>query len=97
MGLTYADSAALMTDLDFRGRIKVAALHFASYITGEDPGTAAHNTRFKWAQQTLSAPDMVAVQVQPVVVGDPNVQAQGSSIPDDQLQSAVETAIQKLL
>jgi hypothetical protein len=95
--LDYAGSSDLMNDMTFRGRVKVAALHFAGYVLGEDPGVPAHNTRVKWSQATLINPDFAAAQIAPVVVGDPNVQSQGAAIPDDQLQSAVEEAVGKLL
>jgi len=95
--LDYAGSADLMNDMAFRGRIKVAMLHFAAYVLGEDSGVPAHNTRVKWSQNALIQPDFVAGQIAPVVVGDPSVQSQGASIPDDQLQSATEAAINKIL
>ena len=37
MALTYENSAALMNDMVFRGRVKVAGLKYSSYILGEDP------------------------------------------------------------
>lgn len=95
--LDYSDSAALMVDPDFIARIKVACLNFAAYIAGEDPGATAHNTRYKWAQSTLVAADAAAVTVAPTVVMDPNVQAQGPGITDKDLQTAVETAWNKVM
>jgi hypothetical protein len=95
--LDYDSSAKLMNDMDFRGRIKVACLHFASYIQGEEPTVAAHNTRYQWAQQTMMNPDMAAARFAPAVVGDPNVQSLGDTIDDASLQTATETAIQKQL
>ena len=97
MALTYSDSAALMLDQDFRGRIKVSALHYANTVNGEPPNTPAHNTRYKWAQQAMLSPDSTATQLQPVVVMDDTVQAQGAAISDTDLQTAVEYAIQKLI
>lgn len=97
MALTYADSAALMNDPAFRDRIKVACLTYANYIVGEPPTVAAHNTRVKWAQQTLVAPDVAAGMVAPTVVMDAAVQEQGSAIDDPGLQSATENAVNKLI
>jgi hypothetical protein len=97
MALTYEQSAALMNDAAFRGRIKVCVLHFANYIFDEAPNALAHNTKFKWAQNAIVQPDMVATQVQPVVVMDAAVQGSGSSIDDATLQSATENALLKLL
>jgi hypothetical protein len=95
--LDYTASANLMNDPTFRGRIKVSCLHFAVYISGEPLNTPAHNTRFRWAQDCFGNPDGKAMQVQPSVVMDDNVQAQGDAIDDSGLQTAVETAIQNFL
>ena len=95
--MTYEESAALMVDMDFRGRIKVACLTFATYIGGEDPATPAHSTRTKWAQNAMINPDVAAASVQPPTVMDAKVQAAGAAITDADLQSAVETTINKLL
>jgi len=95
--LDYDSSAQLMNDFAFRGRIKVACLHFATYVAGESPSTPAHNTRFRWAQECIQAPDVKAQAVQPAVVMDPGVQAAGDTISDAALQTATETAIQNFL
>jgi hypothetical protein len=95
--MTYDESAALMTDIEFRGRVKVACLKFADSILNEATGTPAHNTRVKWAQQTTVAPDLVASQVQPPVVMDSAVQTAGSAITDAALQGSVEAVVQKML
>ena len=97
MALSYSDSADLMNDTVFRGRIKVAALHFANYVMGESPGTSSHNTRFKWAQAAYLMPDQTAMNLQPIVVMDSNVQAQGAAVDDPTLQTAVETAINTII
>jgi hypothetical protein len=98
MAMTYTESATLMIDMQFRGRIKVACLTFASYITGEEPTTPAHNTRIKWAQQCFASPDASAAQIQPTVVMDSKVQeAGGDAISDADLQSAVETSVNKII
>jgi hypothetical protein len=91
--LDYTNSALLMNDMTFRGRVKVACLKFATYIQGEPDITPAHNTRFKWAQNTIANPDQTAGAVAPSVVMDPAVQSAGDTIDDASLQSAVENAI----
>lgn len=95
--LTYEQSAQLMTDLQFRGRCKVACLKFADAIMHENAATAGHNTRTKWAQQTLQQPDQVAGQVQPPTVMDPAVQESGATVTDNALQGAVEAVVQKMM
>ena len=104
MALSYEQSAELMNNPAFRGRIKVCCLKYADYIVGEATSTPAHNTRYRWAQQTFASPDISATQVTPTVVMDPAVQAGDidtetgdSTIDDAALQSATENAINKML
>lgn len=97
MALTYEDSAALMRDSVFVSRVKVACLTYAAYILGEATDVAAHNTRVRWAQQTMQTPDTVAQNIAPAVVMDPSVQVEGGEIDDAGLQAATETAVNKLL
>lgn len=98
MAMDYAASAALMVDMEFRGRVKVACIKFADFILLEDASVAAHNTRAKWANQTMTMPDASASQVTPPVVMDPAIQdAGGAAVTDAALQSAVEAAVNKML
>jgi hypothetical protein len=97
MAMTYDESAALMNDMAFRGRIKVSALKYADSILGEPTGTPAHNTRLRWASNCEQNPDMTATQLQPPVVMDGAVQAAGSTIDDTALQGSVEAVVNKLL
>lgn len=94
--MTYEESSSLMQDGAFQQRIKVAVLQLADYIHGEDPTTPAHNTRYVWSQKAFLNPDVVASQIQPVVVIDANVQQYGGTITDDLLYAAVEASIKKL-
>jgi hypothetical protein len=93
----YTESAALMVDVAFRGRIKVAGLKYSTYILGEDPVTPAHNSRYKWAQNFALQPDMVASQIQPMVVMDAQVQTDGAAISDAALQTSVEFVVNKII
>jgi hypothetical protein len=97
MALTYEQTYALMSDTTFRGRVNIACVNFARYITDEAPNTTAHATRIKWAQNTLLNPEVAVNQVIPTVVTDSAVQTDGAAITDAALQSAVETAVNKLL
>lgn len=97
MALSYEQSADLMKDGVFQGRIKVACLKYADYIIGEPANVQGHSTRVKWAQQCMLLPDSAAQQVTPTVVMDVAVQEQGATIEDAALQSATENAINKML
>jgi hypothetical protein len=98
MALSYDETAQLMKDATFRGRVSIACVNYARYITDEAANTPAHSTRYKWAQATLLSPENAVNQVMPTVVTDSAVQdAGGAAITDPALQSAVETAINKLL
>jgi hypothetical protein len=95
--MTYEESAALMNDAAFRGRVKVSALKYANSILGEDNTVPAHNTRERWALNTFQNPDMVAAQLQPPTVMDAAVQAAGAAITDEMLQASVETVVNKMM
>jgi hypothetical protein len=97
MALSYDESAALTTDMAFRGRVKVACLRFAVSIMNEEDAVPAHLTRMKWAQNCMQNPDATAMQVQQPTVLDPNVQDQGATIPDNLLQGAVEATVAKFI
>lgn len=97
MAIDYLATNALMSDEEFRGRSRVACLHFASYIAGEDASAPAHATRMRWAQQTLANPDASVAQIMPTLVMDDRVQAAGSAITDPDLQIAVETSVNKYI
>jgi len=95
--MTYEESAALMTDFAFRGRVKVACLKYADSIVGEPTNTPAHNTRLRWAANTMQQPDQTAMQVQPPTVMDAAVHTDGADITDVAFQGSVETTVNKML
>jgi hypothetical protein len=95
--MTYTESAALMSDQTFRGRVQVAVLKYADSIMIEASSVPAHNTRERWALQAMQNPSMVASQIQPPTVMDPAVQAAGAAVEDLALQGAVESVVNKLL
>lgn len=95
--LNYDQSFALMSDADFRGRVQVACLAYAQAITLQDPNTPAHNTLLKWANSVYQSPPMVATQITPPTVMNPNVQIAGSEIDDNNLQAAVQAVVNQIL
>jgi hypothetical protein len=98
MAMTYEETNALTKDQVFRGRVSVACVHFAVYITDEPTDTPAHSTRYKWARTTMIASESSVNMVINTVVNDVAVQdAPGAAITDAALQGAVENAVNKLL
>ena len=95
--MTYEESAALMQDQPFRGRIKVSILKYVGFIMIEPPETMAHSSRYRWAQAASQNPDMTAAQIQPMVVMDPQVQLEGDAVEDSELQTAVEGVVNKII
>lgn len=93
MALTYEESAALMADPVFQGRVKVACLSYAQYINYEDPASPGHNARFRWAQNMYNNPVFVAGQITPPTVMNPNVQEAGAAVTDQNLQAAVQAVV----
>lgn len=96
MAITYQQSADLMKDPIFVGRVKVAVLKFATSITDEATTTPAHSARLRWAQQAILNADQMAFTVTPPTVLDPAVQQDGAAITDAALQSAVENTVNKM-
>lgn len=92
--MTYEESAQLIMDPQFRGRVKVACLTYAQRILsgGAPPSQAAS----RWAAQTYQSPDSAAQGVQGPTVMEPGVQSQGANIDDGGLQFAVENAVNKM-
>lgn len=95
MTIAYAEISELMRDATFIGRTQVACLHYASYISGEDSTVPAHATRQRWARATFENVGTSVQQVMPVLVMDDKVQTAGAAITDADLQSAVETSVNK--
>jgi hypothetical protein len=95
MAIDYVTSAGLMIDNEFNGRVKIACLHFASYITDEDVSVPAHTTRMKWAQDTTQNPVRSVDLIMPILIMDAKVQEFGGAITDADLQAAVETSVNK--
>jgi hypothetical protein len=95
--MTYSESNALMSDAEFRGRVKVSVLKFADSIMIEASDEPAHNSRLRWAQGCFQNPELVAQQVQPPTVMDPAVQLAGKDITDPALQGAVQAVVTKML
>lgn len=95
--MTNSESADLMNDMVFRGRIKVANLKFATSILNEAPTVEGHSARYRWAQTAATIPDQEAARIQPMVVMDGQVQLDGANITDAALQTTVETVVSKFL
>jgi hypothetical protein len=97
MALDYTASAELMRNGAFIDRVKVACLKYADFIMNEAVSVPAHSSRIRWAQTTVQSPDGTAQSVTPPVVMDTKVQIDGAAITDANLQSAVETTINRLM
>jgi hypothetical protein len=93
MALTYAQSAALMTDSTFVPRVKAAMLQYASSILAEAQTTTQHNARRRWALLANASPDQLSAQIAQPVVFDPQVQADGSAITDANLFASVQAVV----
>lgn len=96
--MTYEESAELILDMTFRGRIKVAGLKFSTTILNENPASVSgHAARYRWGQAMAGNPDIEAARLQPMVVMDPQVQSDGAQISDTALQGAVEAVANKFM
>lgn len=97
MAIDYVATNALMYDPEFQGRSRVGCMNYATWIMNEDPSVPAHQTRRRWAQQTFENPQRSLDQIMTTLVMDDKVQTAGSAITDPDLQSAVETSVNKFI
>lgn len=95
--MTTEESANLMSDITFRGRIKVCILDYATYIFGEAPTVDGHPGRYRWAQNAGINPDYEAGRLHPMVVMDAQVQLDGAAIDDAKLKISVQTVVNKFI
>lgn len=96
MAMTQEESAALMNDPVFRGRVKVCALNYAQYLTLQ-AATASSNAKMKWMQATIAGPDQMAATLTPPVVLNPNVQIAGAEVTDADLMAAVQAVADMIM
>lgn len=93
--LTYEESAALMSDPVFQGRVKAACLSYAQTLLATPP--ANNPSLFRWAGNTYVNPDFAMNQVTPPAVMNVNVQTEGAAITDPALLATVEYVVGGLL
>jgi hypothetical protein len=106
MALDYDQSAKLRTNIVFQGRIASAALVWAQYKLAApvDVTQPVKRREFYYAEGIVANANQKAATLQPIVVQDGSVQGADidatdgdSTITDAALQTAVETAIGKLV
>jgi hypothetical protein len=93
MAMSYEESNALMQDMAFRGRVKVAAVVYAQYLAL----LPATNAQMRWIQTTMSQPDQMAGTLTPPTVMNPDVQAAGPTVSDEVLQAAVQSVANQIM
>ena len=97
MAIDYKTSSDLMHDAEFNGRTRIACLTYASYIADEAITVPAHTTRLKWAQNTFANSENAVNEIMSILIGDAKVKEFGGAITDADLQSAVETSVNKTI
>lgn len=93
--LTYEESAALMSDQVFRGRVKAACISYAGTLLASPP--ANNPALFAWASATYDNPELATQKVTPPAVMNVNVQTEGAAISDPALLATVEYVVGGLL
>jgi hypothetical protein len=94
---SYLEIASLRTNQDFKDRVSVAVIKYAAYIMGEPPETPIHEIRVQWARKALANPDEQVFRIMGHLVGNASVQTLLTSIVDQDLQYAVEYAVNTLM
>ena len=101
--MTTEESAALMQEPGFRGRIQVCCVKYANSIKAANSITIGHVSLERWADMVFNAPMQVAMQLQAPVVMDPGVQTAGvdengkALVDDPALQGAVEATVNQTI
>lgn len=93
--MSKEESAALINDPVFRGRVKVACLQYADSILANPSGRTF--TVLQWGRNTLLQPDQAAGNVVGATVIDGAVQSAGKNVTDEDLQRAVEVQVNKIM
>ena len=97
--MDYAESAALMNNTLFKGRVKVAILKYSNSIlsSGASLPSIGANAILRWASHAYNDSERIAQQVIAPVVMDASVQNQSEHITDEALQKVVESVVNKTL
>lgn len=96
MALTQDESATLMNDFTFRGRVKVCIITYAQYLR-EQTASPLRGSQATWCAQAQGQPDAMAAQLTPLVVLNPNVQAAGGAVTDIDLQAATQAVVDEMV
>ena len=91
---TYLEIYALKTDQEFRNRVGMSLVNYATYLLGQPPDRPWHEQEVAWARRASSNTEDQIYRVMGFVLGDAAVQADLGDITDTALQSVVETAVQ---
>lgn len=103
MALTDNESAALMINTSFQGRVKVCALRYAQALMAQTspPATGAE---YRWANQVMNNPQMFAGTLASPTVLDPGIQGAGidttsgdSTADDATVYAAVQAVANRLM
>ena len=97
MAIDYKTSSDLMHDEAFLGRTRIACLTYAAYIADEAITVPAHTTRLKWAQATFRDSENAVNEIMSILIMDAKVKQFGAAITDADLQSALETSVNKTI
>lgn len=100
MALTDTESATLMNNGAFQGRVKVCALRYAQALMAGTPTGA----EYRWATQMMQNPQIFAAQLANPTVLDPGIQQAGidattgdSTADDPTVYGAVQAVANKLM
>lgn len=88
MALNFADAVAVRAVVV--SRVASSCVQYALYLLGLGTSTTE---QLAWARGTMDAPSVMGDRVSWYLLDDPNYLASGSGITDQQLDAAVQTAV----
>lgn len=90
---TYLEIYALKNDPEFRNRVGMSLIHYATYLLGADPARPFHEYEINWARKASTNTDDQIYRVMGFVLGDSKVNEELGAISDSDLQVVVEVAV----
>lgn len=91
---TYLEIYALKSDKEFRDRVGMSLINYATYLLGQPADRPWHEQEVNWARKASYNTDDQIYRIMGFVLGDAQVQADLGDITDAALQTVVEVAVQ---
>lgn len=90
---TYTQIAALRRNQALKDKIYVALTKAAADVRAEDPATANHKARLRWASKVYPSPEVMCEQMMWDVLQNATIQTEGEAATDSDIQFVVNSLV----